>query len=70
MAVLKYISNAHHFLIAIAVHGPILAVVTEAHIEGGYKVITVREKDIGYRCFSISTPLRHCFEQSCVLTGG
>lgn len=34
-------TGPHHLLIAIAVHHPVLAVVAEAHIEAGDKVITV-----------------------------
>lgn len=32
--------GTHHFLIAIGVHRPCLAVVAEAHEEGGHEVIT------------------------------
>lgn len=34
-------TGPHHLLVAIAVHHPVLAVVAEAHIEAGDKVITV-----------------------------
>lgn len=33
-------SGAHHFLVAVGVHHPCLAVVAEAHEEGGHKVVT------------------------------
>lgn len=36
--------STHHFLIAIGIHHPGLAVIAEAHEEGSHKVVTVEQK--------------------------
>ena len=45
-------SGAHHFLIAVGVHHPSLAVVAEAHEEGGHKVVTGGQTAVRARLLS------------------
>lgn len=39
----EQLSGTYHFLIAIGVHHPGLAVIAEAHEEGSHKVVTVEQ---------------------------
>lgn len=39
----EHLCGTHHFLIAIGVHHPGLAVIAEAHEEGSHKVVTVEQ---------------------------
>lgn len=49
-------SGAHHFLVAVGVHRPRLAVVAEAHEEGGHEVITGEQMAVRARLLPLPPP--------------